>query len=82
MGSARAKNLALLKKWKWRWLQETNNLWAKVVSAANGGDPGTRRLGREPKRWSGLERHFQGWAGSRESRFCFFGYCQARGENG
>lgn len=52
MGSVLAQNLALLNKWKWKWLHETESLWARVLAAAIEGIPGTIRFGREPGRWS------------------------------
>lgn len=52
VGCVRVQNLALLNKWKCRWLQETESLCARVLAAANGGVLGTTRFGREPCRWS------------------------------
>lgn len=40
MGSLRAKNLALLGKWWWRFKNEPNSLWARVISSIYGSDGG------------------------------------------
>lgn len=52
MGSIRVKNLALLLKWRWRWLKEEDSLWARVVASTNRGVSGLLKFGREPERWS------------------------------
>ncbi|GJZ86987.1 RNA-directed DNA polymerase, eukaryota, reverse transcriptase zinc-binding domain protein [Tanacetum coccineum] len=40
MGSIKAKNLALIGKWRWRFLVEHNALWRKVISEIHGSDGG------------------------------------------
>lgn len=52
LGCIRAKNLAMLFKWRWRWLQEPDGLWAKVVALGYEGEPGSLRFRRESCRWS------------------------------
>ena len=38
LGGLETKNLALLAKWKWRFLEEGDLLWHKVVSSIHGMD--------------------------------------------
>ncbi|GJS66678.1 hypothetical protein Tco_0681242 [Tanacetum coccineum] len=38
--SIKAKNMSLLGKWRWRYLNETGALWRKVISKIHGSDGG------------------------------------------
>jgi hypothetical protein len=38
--SIKAKNLSLLGKWRWRFLNEKDTLWRKVISKIHGSDGG------------------------------------------
>ena len=40
VGSIKAKNMSLLGKWRWRYLNETGALWRKVISKIHGSDGG------------------------------------------
>ncbi|GJU54017.1 putative RNA-directed DNA polymerase [Tanacetum coccineum] len=40
VGSIKAKNLSLLGKWRWRFLNEKDALWSKVISKIYGSDGG------------------------------------------
>ncbi|GJU36754.1 retrovirus-related pol polyprotein from transposon TNT 1-94 [Tanacetum coccineum] len=40
IGSIKAKNMSLLGKWRWHYLNETGALWRKVISKIHGSDGG------------------------------------------
>lgn len=57
IGSIRAKNLALIGKWRWCFLIEDNSLWSKIIKHIYGSDGGFENHGGSGLRkgiWDGI----------------------------